>query len=745
MEATASLKPLIQTKLQAPVSRELVERPRLLEELAREPRPLTLVSAPAGWGKSSLLAAWSRWPAEQRGFAWLALEPDDDEPVRFWSYVIEALRTVEPRVGSGSLQMLLAPGTDVVDDVLPVLINEIEELSRPIVLVLDDYHVIQAGVIHGQSAVFLEHLPSSLQIAVGTRTLPQLPLGRLRVRREVLETGADQLGFTESETEAFLNGLLGLGLEPERLEQLRQRTEGWAAGLYLAALSIQGAGDDQAFIDHFAGDDRHIVDYLGSEVLASQSGPAREFLLRTSILDRFCAPLCDAVAGTSDAAAMLAGIESANLFLVPLDSTRTWYRYHHLFQELLRLELSLSPPEEVSELHRRAGRWFLAGGMVSEAILHTVAAGQSTEACELVAAHWAPTLLGSAGDRTVQRWLTALPEGLARDDLRLCFAAAFIALSLGDMASVRTWLDAAESAPLPGPFLEGLTSREGAIACIRCSYLWESGDAAGSLAAAGAVLDAEPEGAPWRAIGVACLGLGHIACGEWEQGRRWSGEYGRIGRESGHHLNHASGLASVSACHAEESNFRLAEQVARESTAIADRNGITEHWCMAHAHLALGLVHEADGDLDAAESQLGRAAELVRRGYGPTSTAWILGHLARVASARGDAEGTAAALSEAREAVDGAVDIGIFANRIAELELSLGVTPGRPSAIGDPLTERELEILRLLPTRLTQREIGSELYVSLNTVKTHTKNIFRKLGATSREDAVERARGAGLL
>jgi ATP/maltotriose-dependent transcriptional regulator MalT len=745
MEATASTRPLIQTKLQAPVPRELVERPSLLDALAREPRRLTLVSAPAGWGKSSLLAAWSRWPAERRRFVWLALEPDDDEPVRFWGYVVEALRRVDTDVGSGSLLLLNAPGTRVIDDVMPVLTNEVAELSEPVVLVLDDYHLIQNPEIHEQLGVFVDHLPAGLQLAVGTRTSPPLPLGRLRVQREVHEVGAAELRFDEDETEAFLNHLLGLGLGHGQLEQLRERTEGWAAGLYLAALSIRSAGVDGDFVERFAGDDRHIVDYLGSEVLAAQSGSSRDFLLRTSILDRFCAPLCNAVADTTQAASLLAEIESANLFLVPLDSTRTWYRYHHLFQELLRLELSLVSAPEVAELHRRAAAWFLSEQMVSEAILHTVAAGEVTEAGELIAANWAVTLLGSAGDHTVHRWLSELPERVVRSDLRLCFAAAFIALSLGRMDDVRTWLRAGEEAPLPGPFLEGLTSREGAIACVECAYLWESGDAGGSFAAAGAVLEAEPEGAPWRAIGVACLGLGHIARGEWDEGRHWTGEYARIGRESGHHLNHASGLASMSACLAELGNFRQAEQVAAESISIADRHGISEHWCMAHAHLSLGLVREANDDLDSAGAELDRAAELVRRGYGPTSTAWILAHLARVAAARGDNEGTTAALSEARAAVEGAADVGIFAGRVDDLERRLGVVAHVPVALGDPLTKRELEVLRLLPTRMSQREIGAELYVSLNTVKTHTRSIFRKLGASTREDAVARARQSGLI
>jgi DNA-binding CsgD family transcriptional regulator len=306
-------------------------------------------------------------------------------------------------------------------------------------------------------------------------------------------------------------------------------------------------------------------------------------------------------------------------------------------------------------------------------------------------------------------------------------------------------LEAAENATPAGPFLEGLTSSAGAVACIRAAYLWESGDAAGSFVASRAVLDAEPEGSPWRAIGVACLGLGHLARGEWGEGIRWTRDYARIGRESGHHLNHASGLASASAGLAELGEWSSAAEVAAESIAIGDGYGITEHWCMAHAHLAAGLVHEHEGDREGAREELERAAELVRRGYGPTSTTWVLVHLARVLADAGDRDGAEEALSEARDLSEAAVDTGIFASRADATRERLGLRQRAPVQPGEPLSDRELDVLRLLTTRLSQREIGAELYVSLNTVKTHSKNIFRKLGASSREDAVARARELGLI
>jgi LuxR family transcriptional regulator, maltose regulon positive regulatory protein len=741
----SSAVPLVQTKLQAPLPRSFVSRADLLSQLLEgRSRRLTLVLAPAGSGKTTLVAEWNASERDERPFAWLTLDARDDDSTLFWNYVIAALRTVVPGICERPLALLRAPGTNAVHEMLPLLINEIAALPEPLVLVLDDYHLVEDPAIHEELSYLLEHLPPQLQVVVVSRTEPPLPLARLRVRGQLAEVDARALSFSSQETAALLNDLHGLKLGPEEVTALRERTEGWAAGLYLAVLSLSGRDDPRAFIAAFAGDDRHIVDYLGEEVLAGQSDEIRDFLIRTSILQRLSAPICDALTDEQHSARMLEEIARSNFFLVPLDTKGERYRYHHLFGQLLRHELLRTEPTLAPELHRRAARWLLGSGYVSDAIHHTIAAGDLDEASELIAEHWAPMLLGAAGDRTVDSWLSALPESAIRADVRLAFARCFVGLSLGHMDEVEKWLAAGEAAPLPSPFRDGVASAQGALACVRAAFLWESGDVAGAMEAGHEAKRAE-QGSPWEAIGVAVVGLAHAARGEWEEGRRCMTEYARIGSESGHHLNHSSGLSTVSACHAELGDWEAAEQTASEALSIAGRHGIYEHWCTAHAHMAQGLVLESRGRRDEAADALERAVERARRGSGPVYTAWPLLQLVRLRTEAGERDEARAWLEEARIELASARDSGIVADRLVEAEQRLAAAPPRAPAAGEPLSDRELAVLHLMATELTQREIGRELYLSLNTVKTHARNIFRKLGASSRDDAVSRARDRGLL
>jgi LuxR family maltose regulon positive regulatory protein len=737
--------PLVQTKLQAPLPRSFVSRADLLTRLLEgRSRRLTLVLAPAGSGKTTLVAEWKASEREERPFAWLTLDARDDDSTLFWNYVIAALRTVVPGICERPLALLRAPGTNPVREMLPLLINEIAALPEPLVLVLDDYHLVEDPAIHEELSYLLEHLPRQLEVVVVSRTEPPLPLARLRVRDQLAEVDAEALSFSSQETATLVNDLHGLKLGPEDVVSLRERTEGWAAGLYLAVLSLGGRDDPRAFIAAFAGDDRHVVDYLGEEVLAGEPDEVRDFLIRTSILQRLSAPICDALTGERDSARMLEEIARSNFFLVPLDTRGERYRYHHLFGQLLRHELLRTEPTLAPELHRRAARWLLGSGYVSDAIHHTIAAGDLDEASELIAEHWAPMLLGAAGDRTVDSWLSALPESTIRADVRLAFARCFVGLSLGHMDEVEKWLAAGEAAPLPAPFRDGVASAQGALACVRAAFLWESGDVTGAMEAGQEAKLAE-QGTPWEAIGVAVVGLAHAARGEWELGRRCMAEYARIGSQSGHHLNHSSGLSTVSACHAELGDWEAAERAASQALSIAGRHGIDEHWCTAHAHLGHGLVLEHRGRRAEAADALERAVERARRGSGPVYTAWPLLHLIRLRTEAGERDEARAWLEEARIELASARDSGIVADRLAQAEQRLAAAPPSAPAAGEPLSDRELAVLQLMATELTQREIGRELYLSLNTVKTHARNIFRKLGASSRADAVSRARERELL
>jgi LuxR family maltose regulon positive regulatory protein len=444
--------PLLRTKLVVPSPPpRLVVREGLIAALSEGlSRPLTLVYGPAGSGKTMLVAQWVASAREERPVAWLWLEADDNDPARFWMYVIEALRSVVPGIGEASVAMLRAPGVDLVEEALPALINELADVSERLVLVLDDYHSIEDERIHGGMDSLLEHLPTALRIVMTSRGEPPLRIGTLRARAQLNEIDARQLRFSISEAEAMLNDVLGLGLPPGSVKRLHDRTEGWAAGLYLAVLSMRGREDASGFVASFAGSDRRVVDYLAAEVLAERPEAELDFLLHTSVLDRFCAALCDAVTGTADSRAMLDRIERANYFLIPLDPTHEWYRYHHLFGELLRHELERRQPELATDLHRLAGRWFLDARMVSEAIGHLTAAGELDAASELIDAHW--LAFTNAGQRdTVARWMDQLPRGYIVNDGRLCLAQARTALTVGERDEVLRWVDLAAQAPTNNP------------------------------------------------------------------------------------------------------------------------------------------------------------------------------------------------------------------------------------------------------------------------------------------------------
>ena len=355
---TLAVSPLLETKLYVPKWRPgLVSRPRLIERLDQGiERKLTLVSAPAGFGKTTVLAEWlAATPASERPAAWVSLDQSDNDPALFWAYFIAALQTVQSGVGESALSLLRSPQPPPIEVLLGTLLNEITTIPHDFALILDDYHVIDAQPVHSAINFLLDHLPPQMHLIIAARADPPLPLGRLRGRGELTELRASDLRFTPDEASAFLNDLMGLDLSAQDVETLEARTEGWIAGLQLAALSMQGREDVPGFIRAFAGDDRHIVDYLVEEVLQRQPERVRSFLLQTSILDRLCGPLCEAVTGEEDGKGLLEALERANLFVVPLDDKRHWYRYHHLFADVLQAHSMEEQPDQVPRRPPTAG------------------------------------------------------------------------------------------------------------------------------------------------------------------------------------------------------------------------------------------------------------------------------------------------------------------------------------------------------------------------------------------------------
>jgi LuxR family maltose regulon positive regulatory protein len=413
--------PILATKLFVPSSREkLVPRARLRDRLsATRGGRVTLIAAAAGWGKSTLLADWAI--AAPGRVAWLSLDATDDEPRRFLNYVIASMRAAEC-IGADDLIDVMSSRPDAIQATVTELLNAIAIRGGPVALVLDDYHVIHARAVHEILQFIIDHLPPNLQLVIATRADPPLALSRLRARGLLLELRGDDLRFTPEEAHAFLNGAMGLALDPAESLELEQRTEGWAVGLQMAAISLSGRGETRAFIQRFSGSNRYVLDYLTDEVLDRQTPLVREFLLTTSILTRLTSSLCDAVMMRTDSAAILEQLDAANLFLIPLDEVRHWYRYHHLFATLLQHQLTrMHSADEIAELHKRAARWYASNGMPESAIEHALAANDVDFAIAVVSQHASPRML--SGDiAAVVSWFDRLPRERVDHDINLLIA-----------------------------------------------------------------------------------------------------------------------------------------------------------------------------------------------------------------------------------------------------------------------------------------------------------------------------------
>jgi LuxR family maltose regulon positive regulatory protein len=534
---------VLASKLRPPPGRpDAVARRALLGRLS-EDHPwvrLVVISAPAGWGKTCLLRDW-RLADTASGTAWMSVDAGDNDPVRFWAHVIAGVARVPAGFGAAALPVLTAPGAAGLDAVLPMLVNELAALPVPLTLVFDDYHLVSSQEVLHSVAFLVEHLPAGVRLALAARADPELPLARLRARGELLEIRADDLRFTEDETAALLNGTMGLALAPADISALQHRTEGWAAGLHLAGLSLRGRPDPSAFIRAFAGDDRQIVDYLLAEVLDGLPAEIRAFLLRTSVLDRLSGPLCDAVTGGEGAQRILEEMERSNLFLVRLDTKRRWYRYHHLFGDLLRHELDRAERGLAADLHRRASAWHQAHGNLAEAIAHAISAGDLAEARELIVSGW-HACFNEGLVETVESWLDRLPPEIVADDARLCLVRAWLARNLGRLDEVEPWVEIAEAGVPRGPMREGIASVESAACMLRAGYRQMIGDLAGAEPPSRRAAALEGSGTPggerdrWRPWARTCAGRAGTArrlpswSRSWKLAARWPTTWPRYGR-----------------------------------------------------------------------------------------------------------------------------------------------------------------------------------------------------------------------
>jgi len=740
---TVEPQPLAEAKLAAPRLRpELVDRPRIVQALdAAENAALTLVAAPAGYGKTTAVRAWCA--SRDAAVAWVTLDATDGDPIRLWTYVATAVDRVREGLGRAALHRLRHPGTSlgaVVDD----LANGIATFGDELVVVLDELEHVTDAVGLDSLGRAVEHLPSNARLVLVTRSDPPLKLARLRVRGELVELRAGELAFTAPEARILVRARANVRLEDAELRTLVERTEGWPAALELAALWLRDADDPGKVLREFTGDHRFVADFLSHEVLGAMDDNTRAFLLRASVLGRFTPQLCDAVLGRSDSAAVLAGLERSNLFVSRLEHGR-WYRMHPLFVEFAGFRLASEDPGAATALHEAAAEWLLEHGHPVDAAEHASAAGDvGLVARLLVQYHLA--LLRGGGAATLLQWVQSLPDEQLLEHPELAGAAATAAAMLGHRTVERhRLLRLAERSFAERPGRTTAYSRAVA-AMIRAAAVdgriedaVENGRLAVELADDGAdeVLVAALGGYA-RALYFA----GDLD-GAWRAAMR-AVEHPEAERRAPGHAFARSTLALVAA---DGGRLESARVHAEKARAIMGGVGTSRSWLGANAAVAFALVHLAEGELQAAERELASAERFFRDEVATVHHAWVLVLLARARHRRGRLGAAESALRSAGEELQelsAPPSVGSLAAAVAD-ELAKASGRAGNGGLGEQPSRAEFAVLRLLASDLSTREIGAQLYLSPNTVRSHTRAIYRKLGVNARTDAVARAEALGLL
>lgn len=638
---------LLATKLNIPQLRHnLVSRVHIAQRLntllAQEhgfARQLTLVSAPAGFGKTTLVAEWLR-DVPQR-VTWLTLDEHDNDPARFLAYLMAALKQVDAGIGQSAQALLAAPQPPADDIVLTSLINEIAQVARPFFLVLDDYHKVHNRTIHEQLGYILEHQPRTLHVVIITREDPLLPISRLRARNQLLELRQADLRFTTAEVAEFFHRTAGLDLPPRVVAVLEDRTEGWVAGLQLAALSLHRQSDVEDFVRSFADSSRYILDFLFDEVLSQQPAHIQEFLLHTSILERLSGPLCDAVTHRSGSEQMLLTLEANNLFVMPLDTTRTWYRYHHLFAELLRHRLRLAGDPSTTELHVRASQWYEAENQPFDALQHALA-GQAWSRAAALIEQQGTRLLQQGQVTILLGWLKALPVDLVQNRPTLCFAMAWALLLTGQLDQAELYLACAaklteHSAPARGDLL------------VAQAYLARArGAHEDAIAYAQAALQVLPatDGMS-RGMVALSLGLAQIARGHLIEAEHVLNEAYTAAQAMQNHYGALTALGLLSAMQLAYGHLHRSAEMCRQ---VLSTGGQLPPTGMAHS--VMGALYYEWNDLVAAANHLVRGIELCQVSGNADVTIDCLVTLARVRLAQHDHAAARAALAQAQDLVE---------------------------------------------------------------------------------------------
>jgi len=742
--ASAPAVPTLPSRIVRPVDRpRLVRRDGVLRALSAvdDDVPLVLIIAPSGYGKTTALSQWAA--EDDRSFAWVHLDESDNDPVSLLRQIALALHQVHP-VEDAVWRALALPNVSPLGVVVPRLVASATANGAPWVLVLDDFHVLTGTIGMDLVIALAKDLPPGCHVVLASRSRPGLRLGRLRSQGKLVEFGAQDLVFTDEEASAVLAGA-GTDLPLERVAGLVRRVEGWPAGVYLAALSMQGAVDVAAAAAGIAGSDKFIVDYFREEVLTRESADTVRFLLRTAVLEQMSGPLCDAVLGHSGSATWLAEVESRNLFLVPQDQDGRWYRYHRLFGEMLLAELRRREPGEELRIHRRAAAWYEEHGPPERAITHALA-GQDISAAARILAAYTQTFVNAGRIHTVRGWLENLDDGALRDHPGLAVGAGWVWALTGDSGRAQRCLLAAEQAPPDAPPPAGSVSLASSVAILRAALAPLGVER--MLTDAGKAFTLEPPGGPWYPLAGVLFGAAlkfngqpEAAAKAWERAAYFGHQKQTPGA--------SFALAQLSLHAAEHGEWAAADNYAAEATTLIETAGLSEHLASITSYIARARVAVHDGDVAAARHHVGRALRLYVS-PSPVALPWLAAQtaiaLGRVLLDLDDHAAARLKLAEAGRYLNRLLTEGGLRDEHQRLAADLARHGGRPrvpSAM--TLTAAEMRVLELLPTHLTLAEIADQLHISRSTVKSQVAAVYRKLRSGTRTEAVREGRSVGLI
>ena len=734
---------LVASKLRRPLIRPgTVYRSSLIDRLARdEPRPVVSVVAPAGYGKTTLLSQW----AERNGlaFAWVSVDEADNDPKVLLTYVAEALDAVEP-INERVFDALASPASSVPRSVVPRLGTAFSSMTSPVVLVLDDVHILRNVECRAALSMLADHVPGGSRLAFAGRAPPPLRIARLRAEGKITEIGPDDLSLTRAEASSLLRNA-GLTLAEEDMAELHERTEGWPAGLYLAALYLREGGPLASAAFSFGGDDRFVSDYMESEFLSRISRQQRGFLTRTAVLERMCGPLCEAVLDVGGSAAILADLAGSNLLLVPLDRRGEWYRYHHLFRDMLLAELHRLEPALMPVLRRRAAGWCLNNGWPEEALEYSIAAGDVDGAARLVG----PLTVSAYRQgrvATIHRWFGWLDDrgGIEGHPMAAVLGSFFSAL-MGRPVDAERWADAVDRwqygdpARPDDPSAEAWAAMVRAVLCRRgVERMRADADEAVRRFAAGSFLTPTP---------ALMQGIARVLCGDLDAGDECLEDAVSVGEQVGSPEDVAVALCERSLVAMARSHWDRAEALAGQASTVLRQAGIEESFAtsLICALRARAAMHR--GDVPAARWELLNAQHLrpLLTYALPYLAAQARLELARVHLALADPAGARTLMREVDDLLRRRPGLGTLAGQASALRAQLARDRGSSVPGASALTAAELRLLPLLSTHLSFPQIAGEMFLSPYTIKSQAMSIYRKLGASSRSQAVARSLELGLL